>query len=163
MVLIFAQLCAVLCGVRGEGVSWIVKIIRLRAGGGSFPFLPRIPTVSLPWRSFASRSTGNANIGKSSLYRQLSALCDEETVRKFRNEERGCSVYQYIGGSCSCRDCFHAKCLRCGRLEHLDCGDSVVFARHLMAEHGFAIDCGQSVLYGICRKCLKKTEGKRLG
>ena len=73
------------------------------------------------------------------------------------------SVYQYIGNSCSCRDCFHAKCLRCGRLEHLECGDSVVFARHLMAEHGFAIDCGQSVLYGVCRDCMKKLEGKRLG
>ena len=106
---------------------------------------------------------GDPSVGKSSLYRQLSALCDAETVRKFRNEERGCSVYQYIGNSCSCRDCFHAKCLRCGRLEHLECGDSVVFARHLMAEHGYAIDCGQSVLYGICRDCVKKLEGKRLG
>ena len=65
MVLIFAWLCAVLCGVRGEGVSWIVKIIRLRAGGGSFPFLPRIPTVSLPWRSFAFRSTGTRTSGRA--------------------------------------------------------------------------------------------------
>lgn len=104
---------------------------------------------------------GDPSSGKSSLYRQLSALCNEETVRKFRNDARGCSVYQYIGGACSCRDCFHAKCLRCGRLEHLDCGDSVIFARHLMAEHGFAIDCGQSVLYGICRSCMKRAEGKR--
>ena len=55
MVLIFARICAMR---GGEGVSWTVKIIRPRAGGGSFPFLPHIPTVSLPWRNFASRSTG---------------------------------------------------------------------------------------------------------
>lgn len=105
---------------------------------------------------------GSAEAGKSSVYRQLSGLCAAETVRKFRNEARGCSVYQYVGGALACRDCFHAKCLRCGRLEHLDCGDSVVFARHLMAEHGFAIDCGRSVLYGYCRECLKKAGGKRI-
>lgn len=106
---------------------------------------------------------GGSDSGKSSLYRQLSALCRSDTVRRFRNDEKGCAVYQYIGGSCTCRDCFHVKCLRCGRLEHLDCGDTVGFARHLMAEHGFAIDCGQSILYGVCGDCMKKTGGKRIG
>ena len=89
-------------------------------------FLAAHPDCQFTVEELCLSVNGDANVGKSSLYRQLSALCDEET-------------------------------------EHLDCGDSVVFARHLMAEHGFAIDCGQSVLYGICRKCLKKTEGKRLG
>ncbi len=126
-------------------------------------FLSSHPDCQFTVEELCLEVNGNAVAGRSSLYRQLSALCDAEAVKKFRNEERGCSVYQYIGGACSCGDCFHVKCLRCGKLEHLDCTDSVTFARHLMAEHGFAIDCGQSVLFGICRNCLKKAGGKQLG
>lgn len=104
-----------------------------------------------------------STVGLSSLYRRLSALCDAETVRKFRNDTRGCAVYQYVGAACACRDCFHVKCQRCGKLAHLECGDSIGFARHLMSEHGFAVDCGQSVLYGVCKDCMKKLEGKQFG
>lgn len=94
--------------------------------------------------------------GKSSIYRRLSGLCREDAVRKFRNEERQCSVYQYVGEKCDCRNHFHAKCIKCGRMEHLDCGDSTDFAQHLLTAHGFHIDCGQSVLYGLCAGCRQR-------
>lgn len=90
---------------------------------------------------------------RSSIYRYLGELCSADTVRKFRNEERHCSVYQYVGDQCDCRSHFHAKCLLCGSICHLECDDSIAFAAHLQNEHGFAVDCGQSLLYGVCAAC----------
>ena len=102
---------------------------------------------------------GGSESGRSSLYRQLGELCREDVLRVFRDEDRRCNVYQYVGEACDCREHFHAKCTRCGRIEHLHCGDSADFARHLMDEHGFRIDCGQSVLYGVCDAC-RTAEGR---
>ena len=97
-------------------------------------------------------------VGKSSVYRLLTEMCADESVRKFRSEERKCSVYQYVGAHCDCRDHFREKCLRCGKLSHLDCHVSAEFINHLFAEHGFSVDCGQSILYGVCADCRKGGE-----
>lgn len=109
-----------------------------------------------PDRHFTAEEICNAVHGggaQSSVYRHLSELCAKDVVRKFRDEETAKTRYQYVGEACDCRNHFHAKCLRCGRIEHLDCGDSVDFAAHLLDEHGFRIDCGQSMLYGVCARC----------
>lgn len=106
------------------------------------------------------RAVNGGEQGKSSVYRQLSGLCREDAVRCFRSAQLGRSVYQYVGGECcDCRNHFHAKCMQCGRMEHLACGDSSEFARHLLTEHGFDIDCGQSMLYGLCADCRRKQGG----
>lgn len=99
---------------------------------------------------------GDAERGRSSLYRQLGELCREDVLRVFRSEEQRCSLYQYVGTACDCREHFHAKCVKCGKIEHLHCGDSSEFAKHLMDQHGFQIDCGQSVLYGVCAQCYQE-------
>lgn len=95
----------------------------------------------------------HTDIGKSSVYRLLGELCYMETVRKFRSAERQCNVYQYIGASCDCRDHFHVKCTKCGQIRHLDCNATLDFARHLLSDHGFSVDCGRSMLYGVCAVC----------
>ena len=94
--------------------------------------------------------------GKSSVYRHLSTLCREGAVRKFQSQERGCAVYQYVGKGCDCGNHFHVKCSRCGSLCHLECADSAEFAAHVLREHGFLIDCGGSILYGICAACERR-------
>ena len=47
----------------------------------------------------------------------------------------------------------HLKCVRCGRIYHLDCHFMDEVRAHLMAEHGFTLQCEGSVLYGLCRSC----------
>ena len=94
-------------------------------------------------------------VGKSTVYRLLSDLCRDEIVRRFRSTARQCNVYQYIGASCDCRDHFHEKCVKCGKVDHLDCHATADFIRHLSAEHGFLVDCGQTILYGVCASCRK--------
>ncbi len=100
----------------------------------------------------------------SSVYRYLTDLCQAEIVRKFHSEERNCNVYQYVGEHCNCRQHFHIKCLICGKLHHLECSDSAHFTAHLQKEHGFWVDCGQSILYGVCADCRQlRKEPKKHG
>ena len=122
-------------------------------------FLAKNPDRQFTTQELCLAVNGDAAHGKSSVYRHLTELCAENTVRKFRSEEQNCSVYQYVGGACDCGRHFHEKCLSCGSLKHLDCLDSMQFAAHLLAEHGFEIDCGQSILYGLCADCRAARDG----
>ena len=106
---------------------------------------------------------GESSLGKSTVYRQLNQLSETYAVRRFRDEEAGRNLYQYVGEGCDCRLHFHEKCLQCGRIEHLDCHGSEAFAAHLRAEHGFVIDCGQTMLYGLCAECYATAERERGG
>lgn len=105
---------------------------------------------------------GGDTQGKSSLYRQLSKLCDEGSVRKFRADNQAAYVYQYVAHHDCCHH-FHLKCLSCGELTHLDCAVSDDLLLHIEQEHGFCIDSGRSILYGLCRACEAHTPTKGKG
>ncbi len=119
-------------------------------------FLSAHPDCQFTTEEICLALNGGEECGKSSIYRRLSELCATSVVQRFRNEERGCSVYQYIGEGCDCSRHFHQKCLQCGRIFHLECADSAAFAAHLLQEHGFCVDPGQSILYGVCAQCHKE-------
>lgn len=89
---------------------------------------------------------------QSSVYRRLSELCEEGSVRKFRAASQSSFVYQYVGhGDCSHH--FHLKCVGCGRLLHLDCHLSDELLEHIREDHHFRVDSGRSILYGFCDSC----------
>lgn len=119
-------------------------------------FLSENPDCQFTPEELCQVVNGHPEMGMSSIYRHLNELCTEDIVRKFRSEERKCSVYQYVGSGCDCKSHFHQKCLVCGSIRHLDCEESAAFAKHLLEEHGFEVYCGQSMLYGICLACRKK-------
>lgn len=119
-------------------------------------FLSQNPDRQFTADELCKAVNGNAQSGKSSVYRRLSKLCEENIVKKFRNDSLEMNIYQYIGDHCDCGKHFHEKCTSCGKIQHLECSDSLSFAAHLLKEHGFAIDCGQSILYGLCADCQRK-------
>lgn len=96
----------------------------------------------------------NGNLSKrSSVYRNLGDLCEKGIVGKFHADSG--YVYQYVGD----RDCshhFHLKCTRCERIVHLECDMGDELAAHLMSHHGFTVDSGKSILYGVCNACAEK-------
>ena len=96
---------------------------------------------------------------KSSLYRHLSELCDEGTVRKYRSDTQSAYVYQYVGQG-DCTRHFHLKCQACGGLTHLECAVSEELLSHISTYHGFSVDSGRSILYGLCEACAS-LEGKQ--
>ena len=124
-------------------------------------FFSRNPDRQFTTEELCIALHGSEADGRSSIYRHLTRLCTDDVVRKFYNGEQKCAVYQYVGKSCDCGKHFHQKCTQCGSLRHLDCDDSLDFAAHLLKAHGFLVDCGQSILYGLCADCRATEKGER--
>ena len=84
----------------------------------------------------------------------------EKILRKiFPKTDKGeKAVFQYVDEGRHCREHLHLKCVQCGRIYHLDCHFMDEVRAHLMAEHGFTLQCEGSVLYGLCRHCAQKEE-----
>ena len=99
-----------------------------------------------------SMTAGENKTRKSTLYRHLSELCAEGTVRKYRSDTQSAYVYQYVGQGDCCHH-FHLKCVTCGDLIHLECAVSEELLTHISAHHGFEVDSGRSILYGLCKAC----------
>ena len=98
---------------------------------------------------------------KSTLYRHLSELCTEGTVRKYRSDTQSSYVYQYVGSGDCCRH-FHLKCESCGQLVHLECAVSEELLSHIFSHHHFSVDSGRSILYGLCNECENKMSEKKV-
>ena len=96
------------------------------------------------------------DIGKSTIYRQLAQLCRENKIRRFEEKDPQSGAVTHLYQSAADGEClrhFHLKCTVCGQVRHLDCDRSDQLVQHLLAAHGFSVDCGRSILYGICREC----------
>ena len=83
----------------------------------------------------------------------LDKLAGEQRVMKYVADKGEKAVFQYVDEGRHCREHLHLKCVRCGRIYHLDCHFMDEVRAHLMAEHGFTLQCEGSVLYGLCRSC----------
>ena len=123
-------------------------------------FFAEHPDLQFSTEEICRAINGDCETGRSTVYRHLSELCRSDVVQRVHSAERNCYVYQYVGVECDCRNHFHGKCIQCGALEHLGCHDSAEFADHLLEEHGFAVNCGQSILYGLCKKCRDLNKGE---
>ena len=99
--------------------------------------------------------SSGASIGKSTVYRQLTRLCEQKKLRRFEDvtpDGDAVHVYQYAADA-HCDHHFHLKCLLCGQVFHLECDQTDALLTHVRAAHQFAVDCGSSILYGRCAAC----------
>lgn len=94
-----------------------------------------------------------ASPNPTTVYRYLDKLAGEQRVMKYVADKGEKAVFQYVDEGRHCREHLHLKCVRCGRIYHLDCHFMDEVRAHLMAEHGFTLQCEGSVLYGLCRSC----------
>ncbi len=95
-------------------------------------------------------------VNQATVYRYLNKLSEEKRVLKFTDEDTQKSVYRLIGEKNNCDEHIHIKCVRCGRLMHLECGFMHDIKKHLSERHGFALQCEGSILYGLCENCRKQ-------
>ena len=90
--------------------------------------------------------------GKSTLYRLIHRLCDEGKVKKFAEEgARGFAYQAFIGEHCSTH--LHMKCVRCGRLLHLEHEISDELLDRIRSVSDFSISESDTVLFGSCADC----------
>lgn len=94
------------------------------------------------------------NAGEATVFRTLTALTQEGVLKKFTgNGGRGERAYYQYNNENTCSDHIHLKCEKCGRLIHMDCTFIRELIHHFCSEHGFTMDCGKTVIYGLCQDC----------
>lgn len=93
------------------------------------------------------------DIGKTTVYRAITRLCQTGRLRKYiAHDSGGAARFQYN----PCQEShLHIRCTQCGALAHLHCEEVDAFSRHLTHHHGFVLDEGQTILYGLCEGCQK--------
>jgi Fur family ferric uptake transcriptional regulator len=97
-----------------------------------------------------------ASPNATTVYRYLDRLANEQRIMKYVADKGEHAVFQYVDEGQHCHDHLHLKCVRCGRILHLDCGFMDEVRQHLNSQHGFALQCEGSVLYGVCSRCAKQ-------
>ena len=115
---------------------------------------PGIPRSAEGWAAELSR-TGTP-VGRSTVYRMLRDLEEEGLVRRAANGEGRTVLYEYLEPDSACREHYHLKCTACGSVIHLECGVARELNDHMQQRHGFYVDPGQSILYGLCAQCKKE-------
>ncbi len=95
-------------------------------------------------------------VGQTTVYRYLEKLARDGLVYKYHSAEQDSTCFQYAEQSGTCHSHYHLKCLRCGRLIHLECHLLDELAEHVAREHQFQIDHFQTIFYGCCQACGKK-------
>ena len=98
----------------------------------------------------------NVEVNLSTIYRFLNKLSDSGDVMKYVAKKGEMSSFQYIARPDKEHDCrkhLHLQCVKCGGIVHLDCDFMKEIEGHIIAHHGFRLQCEASVLYGICSKC----------
>lgn len=95
----------------------------------------------------------NIEVNLVTVYRNLERLTEEGCLMKYKTSEDDSFFYQYVESGLKCGEHLHMQCRRCGRLLHMECGFMDEIEEHLLDHHGFLLDCGGSVLTGICEEC----------
>ena len=96
------------------------------------------------------------DVNITTIYRYLDKLTESGEVMKYIAENGTRAVFQYVGEKQHCEEHLHLQCVRCGAILHLDCDFMDEISEHVMNEHGFRIQCRNSIIYGECSRCLEK-------
>ena len=118
-------------------------------------FLRSHPDTEFSTEQITDAICGEA-IGKSTVYRLISKLCDDGDILRTRGENGKKSLYRYIDKEHACDEHFHLKCRDCGKIIHLECELMEEIGRHIAGEHGFRLDPRSTVINGICAECEKR-------
>ncbi len=98
--------------------------------------------------SALQRRYGEQAPGKSSVYRLLSQLAEEELLHRYEEEGSKRSCYRIAGSHC--HEHLHLKCLDCGKLMHMEEEQSAALLSEILKQSGFEVDEYRSVLFGRC-------------
>ena len=91
--------------------------------------------------------------GQSTVYRLVSELVREGSVRRISDGKTRHCTYQYVGGA-ECKSHLHLKCRECGKLIHLGKAISSKLLSEVYSAGGFTVE-GGGMLFGKCKECSK--------
>ncbi|MGI5990048.1 MAG: Fur family transcriptional regulator [Lachnospiraceae bacterium] len=93
------------------------------------------------------------SVSLTTVYRNLDRLEKENVLQEHKTGGDDERFYQYLQPQMDCNSHLHLLCSRCGKIIHLNCDFMGEISDHLMKEHGFQVDCRESMLVGLCKEC----------
>ena len=119
-------------------------------------YLKTIPGKHVTVQDVSNHFKGENAIGQTTVYRQMERLVSEGKVQKYILDGT-CACFEYVGSHNEEHDenCFHCKCITCGKLIHLECEEIRHLQDHILCEHNFTLDTSRTVFYGLCENCRK--------
>lgn len=96
----------------------------------------------------------DSEVNITTIYRYLDKLEKEGTVMKYVAEKGSQATYQYVESGHNCEEHLHLQCVKCGKVIHLECHFMYEILEHVEKEHGFVMQCKNSIVYGTCRECV---------
>jgi len=96
----------------------------------------------------------DSEVNITTIYRYLDKLEKEGTVMKYVAEKGSQATYQYVEQGHNCEDHLHLQCVKCGHVIHLECHFMHEILEHVEKEHGFVMQCKNSIVYGTCKDCI---------
>lgn len=96
----------------------------------------------------------DSEVNITTIYRYLDKLEKEGTVMKYVAEKGSQAAYQYVEAGHNCDAHLHLQCVKCGRVLHLECHFMHEILEHVEKEHGFVMQCKNSIVYGTCKECI---------
>ena len=97
-------------------------------------------------------SSGEHSLGRSTVYRLMTRLCEEKRVQRFAGEGSRRFLYRMIADD-HCRDHLHLKCLSCGKILHLDRATSDALLEQVRLMKDFSVSEEDTLLFGNCAQC----------
>lgn len=91
--------------------------------------------------------------GKSTVYRLIPKLLDDNIIKQFNNGASCKTTYQLVGGQ-ECREHIHLKCTKCGRILHTGHSFTKQLSNSLRNTEAFQISIDDTVLFGLCKDCV---------
>ena len=80
---------------------------------------------------------------KNSNDHTVTAADVDEYLKKHDSEVNITTIYRYLD----------LKCVKCGKIIHLECHFMEEISHHIEESHGFTLQCKNSILYGVCKEC----------
>ncbi|MBO4432354.1 MAG: transcriptional repressor [Clostridia bacterium] len=93
-------------------------------------------------------------ISISAIYRNLSALEDEDRVQRLTLGGSKKVYYRFTGAK-GCEKHLHLSCHKCGQTFHMDVPATNSLIDEVLSGSDFKVDSANTVLYGVCSKCRK--------
>lgn len=103
-------------------------------------------------------TSGEVTVGEATVYRTLTKLANQGVLKRFTGDGSGCVLP--ANGRAEMLQPLPPEMRPRQKLIHMDCGFMKEMQQHIEKNHGFAVDVGRTVIYGLCSDCQRAIESE---
>lgn len=100
---------------------------------------------------FKSLDDDKNHVGLTTIYRSLDDLEQRGIITKYYDDSK--KAYYKLIENCQSVVHFYLKCIKCNKIEHVDCECINEFEDHIALKHKFSANFENIVIQGLCAKC----------